>query len=279
MTDQQRAPTGARFQGARPDWTRRTYWKIKDGLLWATDPRKGQTVRVRLPFGAAADLDLRLRNEWVLYRTVREGRLYEPELTALVIRLLKPGSSFVDGGANSGWYTLLAASRVKPAGRVWSIEASPRAWGRLTRNLALNPELAPAVTPLHGALTDHGGGTVRIYLDPKQDQLNSLDRPELGESVAVPTIRLCDLGIPPHGIIKLDVEGQESAAWDGWDHSVPATWLVEWEPALADATRKLVERLRGRKVWAVLPDPAGYRLEEVTEEWPTYRLNLFVPEA
>lgn len=267
------------YPGARPDWVHRTYWRLKDGLLRAVDPQRGRRVRVRFPFGAAAELDLSLRNEWVLYRTLREHRSYEPELSGLVEQLVQPGSTFIDGGANSGWYTLLAASRVGPSGRVWAVEASPIAWGRLTRNLELNPELSSRVTLVHAAFTEKSGARARIYLGAKRDECSSLHRPELGEGIEVPTVGLRDLNPPPHSIVKLDIEGSEYAVWDGWDHSVPLNWLIEWEPAMEESVRELAARLRGKKVWAVLPGPRGFRLEEVAEEWPRERLNLYVPEA
>jgi FkbM family methyltransferase len=266
------------FEGARPDWVRRTYWKVKDALRWAVDRHKGRSVRVHLPFGAEAELDLRFRNEWIVYRTVLEHRSYEPELTALILELLKPGDSFIDGGANSGWYTLLAASRVGPTGRVWAIEPSPLPWARLTRNLALNPALAPIVTPCHAALAETSGIPVLIYPHPRHDTSDSLDRPGQGAGVEVPTLRLRDLGAPPHTVVKLDIEGHEYAAWDGWDHSVPATWLIEWEPGFRESRKKLADRLQGRTVYAILPKGLGYRLEAITDHWPRERLNLYLPE-
>ena len=43
---------------------------------------------------------------------------YEPQETALVRSILRPGMSFVDVGANWGYYTLLAANLVGSKGRV-----------------------------------------------------------------------------------------------------------------------------------------------------------------
>src|SRR5262245_56723365 len=51
---------------------------------------------------------------------------YEPQETALVQAILKPGMSFVDVGANWGYFTLLAAHKVGVKGRVVSLEPDPR---------------------------------------------------------------------------------------------------------------------------------------------------------
>jgi len=42
-------------------------------------------------------------------RVLREGN-YESELTAAVGELLQPGQTFVDVGANEGWFSMLAAN-------------------------------------------------------------------------------------------------------------------------------------------------------------------------
>src|SRR3989304_509633 len=50
---------------------------------------------------------------------------YEPQLSALFRKYLRPGDIFMDIGANIGYFTLLAASCVGPAGHVHSFEPNP----------------------------------------------------------------------------------------------------------------------------------------------------------
>lgn len=63
---------------------------------------------------------------------------YEPQETALVRSILRPGMSFVDIGANWGYFTLLAASLVGPDGIVLSLEPDPRLFPILQENLKRN---------------------------------------------------------------------------------------------------------------------------------------------
>jgi FkbM family methyltransferase len=63
---------------------------------------------------------------------------YEPQETAIVHSILQPGMTFVDVGANWGYYTLLAAKAVGSTGRVAALEPDPRLYEVLTRNLAIN---------------------------------------------------------------------------------------------------------------------------------------------
>ena len=63
---------------------------------------------------------------------------YEPQETALLARLLGPGMTAVDVGANWGYFTLVAAHLVGPTGRVVSVEADPRAHDTLSWNVTSN---------------------------------------------------------------------------------------------------------------------------------------------
>jgi len=93
---------------------------------------------------------------------------YEPQETCLLRELLHPGDTFFDVGANWGYFTLLAAEQVGAGGRVVSIEADPRIFAMLERNVALNP--MPQVKPLHVAAAD-GPGTLKLagYSDSEQN--------------------------------------------------------------------------------------------------------------
>jgi FkbM family methyltransferase len=63
---------------------------------------------------------------------------YEPQETAIVRHLLRPGMVFVDVGTNWGYFSLLGASLVGQSGRVLSLEPDPRLFTRLEENLRRN---------------------------------------------------------------------------------------------------------------------------------------------
>src|SRR5579862_7639716 len=60
---------------------------------------------------------------------------YEPQETAIVRSILRPGMNFVDVGANWGYFTLLSASLVGANGRVLSLEPDPRLFLMLSENV------------------------------------------------------------------------------------------------------------------------------------------------
>ncbi len=63
---------------------------------------------------------------------------YEPRMTALLGALLRPGDTFVDIGANEGWFSVLASRLVGSRGRVVAVEPQGAVQRRLERNLDLN---------------------------------------------------------------------------------------------------------------------------------------------
>jgi FkbM family methyltransferase len=78
------------------------------------------------------------REDVALVAHLAEGRIPEPGTLKVLERLVDAGSTFVDVGANVGIYTLFAACRVGPTGRVISIEPIPRLAALLRRMVQMN---------------------------------------------------------------------------------------------------------------------------------------------
>lgn len=66
------------------------------------------------------------------------GTSHEPETIAALKRLVKPGMTAVDVGANIGWITLHLASLVGANGKVIALEPSDWTYERLLHNIQLN---------------------------------------------------------------------------------------------------------------------------------------------
>ena len=117
------------------DWLIRLLWRFqfrgKMRLFTRFIPRSGE--RVANVFGTRASLDL----GDLIQRLVYLG-CYEPEETEVVSSYLRPGMTFVDGGANVGYFTCLAASLVGPTGRLVAIEPDPVLFNRLERTIREN---------------------------------------------------------------------------------------------------------------------------------------------
>lgn len=135
--------------------------------------------------------------------------IWEPELTAVFRRYLRPGHHVADIGANVGYFTLLARSLVGPAGHVHAFEPNPENARLILLNLARNGFANVSLLPL--ALSDRPGHALFTAGIGSNGKLEG-DRPhglEGGASVVVPTMRLDDLMHGPLDFMKLDTEGAE----------------------------------------------------------------------
>ncbi|CAN5374233.1 hypothetical protein BH09BAC3_BH09BAC3_13050 [soil metagenome] len=63
---------------------------------------------------------------------------YEPEIEQLILSTLKEGDTFVDLGANEGYFSVLASKKVGNAGKVFAIEPQERLWNVVIKNIQLN---------------------------------------------------------------------------------------------------------------------------------------------
>jgi len=138
--------------------------------------------------------------------------IYEIDKITAVQKLLKPGSTFVDIGANVGDYTLLAASLVGNAGRVLSFEPEPRNRGWLQQSIDLNGYKNIDVFPV--ALSD-GEGEASLYLGEIAGYHTLIPgHPERQAGTITVKTRTLDsylheLGREHVDMMKIDVEGAE----------------------------------------------------------------------
>jgi FkbM family methyltransferase len=138
--------------------------------------------------------------------------MYEPAKMEAVLKLLKPGSTFIDIGANIGDFSLLAASVAGSAGRVLAFEPESTNCGLMKRNIELNGYKNIEVFQL--ALSD-SNGEASLYLGDRCDYHSLLrDQPERKAGVIAVKTRTLDSFLEEFGqnrvdMIKVDVEGAE----------------------------------------------------------------------
>ena len=169
-----------------------------------------KVVRTKYGFLFCADL-----NDWLGQYVYVEGT-YEPATADLIAKTLNPGDAVLDVGANVGFFTLLAASKVGPTGHVYAFEPVPSVRTALEYNLALNQ--FNNVTVYAKAVSDHSG-TVVINEGPEDHKGLSSMRPLESAShqhsiAAVAINEIIDTFSKIH-LIKIDVEGAELLALHG----------------------------------------------------------------
>jgi FkbM family methyltransferase len=142
---------------------------------------------------------------------------YEPEL-AYLENVLSPGDVFVDGGANFGIYTVVAASLVGSSGRVLSFEPGEASFAILQKNIDINQ--FDNVTAFQAGLSDREG-TARFYHvenAPNSYSLGSEAVPngDFEEIITTTLNRVLETeGIDRLDVVKLDVEGAEEMVLRG----------------------------------------------------------------
>jgi len=88
--------------------------------------------------GFVLDLDESRTYDRIVADFGRAGKPYEPDVSAVLAAVLREGDTFVDVGAHIGFFTLMAARLVGPAGRVVAFEPDPFNVARLRAHAELN---------------------------------------------------------------------------------------------------------------------------------------------
>jgi len=185
---------------------KRTVWRlVAPHLNWLEGYVQAKTI-----FGSTLCVDTRETGGRYTYYF----GIWEPNLTRWIQERFSPGDTFIDVGANIGYFSLLAA---KLGGKAVAIEAAPRTFGILTKNLAANH--TANARPVNAAAWDREDSlTMFVDLDIVTGNTSTLipawaDRWQLEGRCQVPAAPLSALLKPEEmstaRLIKIDVEGAE----------------------------------------------------------------------
>jgi FkbM family methyltransferase len=165
--------------------------------------------------------------------------VWEPTISWWIWQTLRPGDTFVDVGANVGYYTLLAAKRVTRSGAVIAIEPSPANVATIEAQLRLNR--TPNIT-LHPVAAGASRSTAQLYGGLETDRGLSSLLPDWREGLeleaTIPVRTLDDLleafDASRIALIKVDVEGFEAEVVAGASATIArcirAAFIVETNP-------------------------------------------------
>jgi FkbM family methyltransferase len=167
------------------------------------------------------DLRLTLYPDNETSRSIFVTGLYEPNEFFLLSKILKPGMTFVDVGANMGLYTLYAALKVGDRGRVLAIEPSRREVEALKENLEINT--LDNVRIWRMAVSDQPSEVELLVAAEKYSGHNTLgafgydtplDHTERIDAQSLDALVLAE-ALPQVHFIKMDIEGSELKALRG----------------------------------------------------------------
>ncbi len=150
---------------------------------------------------------------------------WEMWITKVFLSSLCEGMTVVDIGANVGYYTQLAASKVGSTGKVYAFEANPYLMDLLYQNMSINGFL-PWVS-LTGKAVLNGSGKVRFNIRKTcmgdssiagfSQEMLDLCRDDV-EAIDVETVSLDEFfgeAGAKIDVIKIDAEGSEPFIFDG----------------------------------------------------------------
>ncbi|RYD85056.1 MAG: FkbM family methyltransferase [Verrucomicrobiaceae bacterium] len=186
---------------------------------------------------------------------------YEPEITAKLQQLLKPGMTFCDVGANMGVLTLFAARLVGPTGRVFAFEPFPKNAAVVRENVALNG--FTNVTVVEAAVSETNGEAL-LHLSEYCGSHCLAENPgaSAGKTLPVKTIRLDSVpGLDRIDVLKSDTEGTELAVLRGLGSLQPSHIIVEANTYLFTVMGKPSKDFTGPGFLSAL-DSLGYEVIE-----------------
>lgn len=174
--------------------------------------------------------------------------VWEPWITSFIAKRVEPGSTVVDVGANHGYYTLLLADLVGPAGRVAAVEPHPKTCELLRRSVDVNGFRSR--TSIFECAVSSQDGELLHFFSPENEPKNARvvgNAPNSG-GMTVLGSRLDTLLTewPRIDFMKIDVEGAEEAAVDGaWTRIEKdrPDLLIEYSPLRCLDAPALLDRL------------------------------------
>ena len=175
---------------------------------------------------------------------------WEIWLTQFFARIIRPGMTVIDVGANFGYYTLLFSEAVGPQGNVLAVEPVPSTAAFLSRSVTLNGYNS-RVKLIQAALGSDKKSEVRMYMppgEPKNARVTNSSAHEGVFSVKSTSIDTIAWKYENIDLIKIDAEGAEEEIFAGMK-SVLARHrpcvLLEFNAARSRNASVFLRELRG----------------------------------
>lgn len=156
------------------------------------------------------------------------GEFYESEVVHEFKRIIKPGMTFVDGGAHIGYFSIIAGKEISKKGKVFAFEPYKPTFEVLKRNIIMN-NLEETIIPINMAIADKKkmlnftippNNSVSVKIDSEDSERHVSNERE-NELLSINAVSLDEyfypLGFPKIALVKLDIEGAEKMALIGME--------------------------------------------------------------
>jgi FkbM family methyltransferase len=171
-------------------------------------------------------------------------------------RLLRPGMTALDIGANIGYFTVTMAKLLGAQGRVHAFEPQRLLHRLLCANLAVN---ACHNATCYLAAVGRESGAALMPRPNYQENANfgGVELAGAGAEIETQVVAIDDLDLPACDFIKVDVEGMEKQALEGAVRTIarcqPLLWVENDRVASARGLVEFIESLGYEAYWQVTP--------------------------
>lgn len=220
--------------------TRRSIREVRQLVGPFGVPMPDGTLLVQSLFGIKYlidPLDLIIAPNLVVYRQ------WEADLSAMMAAYASPNLTFVDVGANFGYFSCLMGALIgnRGTGRIWAVEPNPNCVTLLRKNVSINWSMCPITVLPSGA----GEKAAKLELIVPRNRsangaLKGKTKRAVGadEDVFKVEVKPLDVLLPPDltvDLMKIDVEGHEWSVLAGArkviERSPNIRIIMEWAPA------------------------------------------------
>ena len=201
---------------AKPWYVWRPWQLVRRASIAIKPPRSGYTA-LPVAWGISVIAD----PAKMIGRSLFTTGIYDIAVSEVLARLITPGDTVVDAGANVGYMTLLAGVAAGSSGRVLAWEPHPELFSVLQSNVAaLNARGGAADITIRnaalGAERGHAELILPSYMDANDGVAYIGDSAGTDQSITVAVETVDDVvGDTRIAVMKLDVEGAELGVLSG----------------------------------------------------------------
>jgi FkbM family methyltransferase len=156
-------------------------------------------------------------DDTIITTGIIENGVWDAETTRVLQEILSPGDTFVDMGANVGYFTVLASRVVGEPGRVVSFEPEDTNYRILSANTRRFCPYDNVTTEKMGVSNTRG--TTELYLSDHPGGHRFSDTAQ-GPSQVVHTISFDEYADFTPDVVKMDVEGAEPRVIEGMTNTL-----------------------------------------------------------